>query len=48
MHMLIKKEVSEFEISMNDFPKTEVLQGIQDLEHKVSGFVLSQSPFSFY
>lgn len=47
VHVLAEEQVSQFEISVDDFSVVEVLQSFKDLEHEIPGFVFGESSFSF-
>lgn len=45
MHILIEEKISQFEIPMNDFLGMQILQGLQNLQHKVPDLILCEPPF---
>ena len=47
MHVIAEKEVSEFEISMDDFFIMKVTQCFEYLKHKEAGLILRESSFPF-
>ncbi len=48
MHILIKEQIAQLKVPMNDLIMMQVLQGIEDLQHEVPDLIFGQATFAFY